>query len=442
MLFFDGGNLLIWGLLVDWVLLVGVYLSLGLDFLPVRLLPQALQLWWRSLQAPPASEAGEASPWQTSMAALGGLMGLGNITGMAVALTAGGPGALVWVWLAAVVGLATKFCETLLSAQWRQRLPSGHWLGGPMLALRQALPPPLRSLGTLYALAGVAMMLGPANALQSQQLAQILQQGLQIPPLATGLAIAALTYGVIVGGLPRIGRCSGWLLPLSCGIYAGACLLVILSHAAALPAVVAEILEQGLSPRAITAGTLAASLSTGIRFAVLDSEAGMGTTATLLACGQPAHPFQQACIAMVLTVIDVLIGTGTALVILLSGSHRLHSSPIAVVNQAFAWGLGDSHGLLLLLLVAVAFAFTTITAYAYFGERCLDALTGGKGQQPYRLIWIAVVVLGSVGPLDAIWRSSDLLDALITLPNLVGLVVLSNRIFADTRSLSSTQREA
>lgn len=146
MLFFDGGNLLIWGLLVDWVLLVGVYLSLGLDFLPVRLLPQALQLWWRSLQAPPASEAGEASPWQTSMAALGGLMGLGNITGMAVALTAGGPGALVWVWLAAVVGLATKFCETLLSAQWRQRLPSRHWLGGPMLALRQALPPPCARL--------------------------------------------------------------------------------------------------------------------------------------------------------------------------------------------------------------------------------------------------------------------------------------------------------
>lgn len=311
-----------------------------------------------------------------------------------------------------------------------------------MVALRQALPPPLRSLGTLYALAGVAVVLGPGNALQSQQLAQALQQGLQIPPLATGVAMAAVTYAVIIGGLPRIGRCSAWLLPLSCGVYAGACLLVILAHAAALPTIVVEILQQGLSPRAITAGTLAATLSTGIRFAVLDSEAGLGTTATLLACGQPAQPFQQACIAMVLTVIDVLISTGTALVILLSGSHRLHSSPFSVVNQAFAWGLGNSHGLLPLVAVAVAFAFTTITAHAYFSERCLDALCGGKGHQPYRLVFIAVVVLGSVAPPDTIWRGSELLDALMTLPNLVGLVVLSNRLFADTRSLRSTHLEA
>ena len=439
MSFLDGGNHVIWGLLVDWVLLVGIYLNLGLDFLPVRLLPQALRLWWRSLHAPSAGD-GDASPWHTSMAALGGLIGLGNITGMAVALTVGGPGALVWVWLAAVVGLATKFCETLLSTQYRRRLSGGHWLGGPMVALQQALPPPLRSLGTLYALAGSAVMLGSGNALQSQQLAQVLQEGLQIPPLACGVVMAALTYGVIMGGLPRIGRSAAWLLPLSCGLYAGACVVIILTHAGALPTVVHDVLEQGLSPRAITAGTMAATLSTGIRFAVLDSEAGMGTTATLLACGQPAQPFQQACIAMVLTVIDVLIGTGTALVILLSGSHRLTTSPFAVVNQAFDWGLGDSHGLL--LFVAVAFAFTTITTYAYFGERCFDMLCGGKGHQPYRLAWIAVVVLGSAGPFDAIWRSSDLLDALMTFPNLVALVVLSNQIFGDTRSLRSAHLEA
>lgn len=439
MSFLEGGNQVIWGLLVDWVLLVGVYLNLGLDFLPVRLLPQATRLWWRSLHTP-ASEEGDAGPWHTSMAALGGLIGLGNITGMAVALTVGGPGALVWIWLAAVVGLATKFCETLLSTQHRRQLPSGHWLAGPMVALRQALPTPLRSLGTLYALAGVAVMLGPGNALQIQQLAHVLQQGVQIPPLATGVSMAVLTYAVILGGLPRIGRCSAWLLPISCGIYAGACLLIILTHATELPTVLIEILEQGLSPRAITAGTLAASLSTGIRFAVLDSEAGLGTTATLLACGQPAQPFQQACIAVVLTVIDVLISTGTALVILLSGSYLLQSSPFAVVNQSFSWGLGNSHGLL--LLVAVAFAFTTITAHAYFSERCLDALCGGKRHQLYRLVFIAVLVLGSVGPPDTIWRSSDLLNALTTLPNLVGLVVLSNRLFADSRSLRSTHLEA
>lgn len=428
----EGIHDFIWGLLVDWILFVGVYLTLGLDFIPLRLVPHALRLWWCAVRQPPQGE-GETGPFLNSMAALGGMIGMGNVTGVATALVVGGPGVLIWVWIGSLVGFATKFAETLLSTEYRTQLPSGHWAGGPMYYLSGAMPTQLRWFGPLFAVAGTIAVFGVGNTLQSQQLAAVLQDSLAAPPLLTGVVMATLTYLVITGGLRRIGRSSSWLITLSVCFYVLGCLVMVIPHLGELPAVLATIVEQGLSLRAIASGTILVAISSGIRLGVLSNEAGMGTSPIILSVGKPGNPFYQACISMLLSLADVVVCTATALVVLLSGSYLRIQSPVEVIKQAFDWGVPGSQWLL--VVAAIPFTFTTLTAFAYYGERCLEYLIGWRSNQIYRLLWVSLIVIGSVVNLDIIWKSTEVLNALVALPNIIGIVVLSNKIFQQTRSL-------
>ena len=428
----EGIHEFIWGLLVDWILFVGVYLTLGLDFIPLRLVPHALRLWWAAVRQPPEGE-GETGPFLNSMAALGGMIGMGNVTGVAAALVVGGPGVLIWVWIGSLVGFATKFAETLLSTEYRTQQPSGHWSGGPMYYLGQAMPAQLRWFGPLFAVAGAVAMFGVGNTLQSQQLAAVLQEGLAVPPLLTGVVMAGLTYLVIIGGLRRIGLSSAWLITLSVCLYVLGCLAMVIPHLDELPTVLATILQQGLSLRAIASGTILVAISNGIRLGVLSNEAGMGTSPIILSVGRPGNPFYQACISMLLSLADVVVCTATGFVVLLSGSYLRNQSPVEVVKQAFDWGFPGSHWLL--VVAAIPFTFTTFTAFAYYGERCLEYLCGERSNQIYRLLWVALIVIGAVIDLDIIWKSTEVLNALVALPNIIGIVVLSTKIFEQTRSL-------
>ncbi|MEB3275698.1 MAG: alanine:cation symporter family protein, partial [Cyanobacteriota bacterium] len=219
--------------------------------------------------------------------------------------------------------------------------------------------------------------------------------------------------------------------------YVLGCLAMLVPHLADLPEVLATIVQQGLSPRAIASGTILVAISNGIRLGVLSNEAGMGTSPIILSVGKPGHPFYQACISMLLSLADVVVCTATALVVLLSGSDLRSQSPIAVVNQAFDAVWPGSHWLL--LIAAVPFTFTTFTAFAYYGERCLEYLCGERSNQIYRLLWVGLMVVGAVVDLDIIWKSTELLNAFVALPNIIGVVVLSNKVFQQTRSLLPPQ---
>jgi len=423
-------NSFIWGLLVDWILFLGIYLTLGLDFISLRLVPSACVMWWRAVRQPSTGE-GECGPFLNSMAALGGMIGMGNVTGVAAALIAGGPGVLVWIWIGSLVGFATKFAETFLATSYRSHNAKGEVVGGPMYYLSQGLPRSLRWLGTMFALFGTLAVLGVGNGLQSEQIASLMKEQLAVPPLVTGLVGAALTWWVIQGGLRRIGLWSAWLMPLSCLFYLAICLMLVLPHLDRLPSVLGQILGQGFNFKAIAGGTLGLTISRGIRLGVLSNEAGMGTTPIILSAGRPPDPFYQGCVSMLMSLSDVIVCTATALVVLCCGISLEGADPVTLMTQAFAEGLGGASWLL--LLAAVPFAFTTFTAFGYYGERCLEFLLGVRAQQPFRLVWIAVLAMASVSRHADIWMVTEVLNSLVALPNILGILLLSGLLVRQTR---------
>ena len=423
-------NSFIWGLLVDWILFLGIYLTLGLDFISLRLVPRAFVMWWQAVRQPAEGE-GECGPFLNSMAALGGMIGMGNVTGVTTALIAGGPGVLVWIWIGSLVGFATKFAETFLATTYRSHNAKGQVVGGPMYYLSQGLPRSLRWMGGMFALFGTLAMLGVGNGLQSEQIASLIHEDLAVPPLATGVVMAALTWWVLQGGLRRIGLWSAWLIPLSCIFYLLLCLLLVLPHFDSLPSMLSQILGQGFNLKAIAGGTLGLTISRGIRLGVLSNEAGMGTTPIILAAGRPPDPFYQGCISMLLSLSDVIVCTATALVVLSCGISLENTNPVTLLDKAFADGLGGASWLL--LLAAVPFAFTTFTAFGYYGERCLEFLLGVRVQQPFRLVWIAVLALASVSSRNDIWMVTEVLNSLVALPNIIGILLLSGLLMRQTR---------
>lgn len=422
-------NSFIWGLLVDWILFLGIYLTLGLDFISLRLVPNAFVMWWQAVRQPADGE-GECGPFLNSMAALGGMIGMGNVTGVTAALIAGGPGVLVWIWIGSLVGFATKFAETYLATTYRSHNSKGEVVGGPMYYLSRGLPRSLRWLGTVFALFGTLAVLGVGNGLQSEQIASLLNTNLALPPLLTGGVMAALTWWVIQGGLRRIGLWSAWLMPLSGLFYMVLCALLVLPHLDRLPGVLGQILGQGFNFKAIAGGTLGLIISKGTRLGVLSNEAGMGTSPIILAAGRPGDPFYQGCISMLLSLSDVVVCTATALAILCCG-RPLQGDPVTLLNQAFTDSLGGASWLL--LVAVVPFAFTTFTAFGYYGERCLEFLLGVRAQQPFRLVWIAVLALAAVSKHADIWEITEVLNSLVALPNILGILLLSGLLVRQTR---------
>jgi AGCS family alanine or glycine:cation symporter len=426
----DNLNSFIWGLLVDWILFLGIYLTLGLDFISLRLVPSAFVMWWQAVRHPPEGE-GECGPFLNSMAALGGMIGMGNVTGVTAALIAGGPGVLVWIWIGSLVGFATKFAETFLATRYRSHNAKGEVVGGPMYYLSQGLPRSLRWLGRVFALFGALAVLGVGNGLQSEQIASLLNRDLAVPPLATGVVMAALTWWVIQGGLRRIGLWSAWLIPLSCLFYLVLCLVLVLPNIERLPGVLGAILGEGFKLKAMAGGTLGLTISKGIRLGVLSNEAGLGTSPIILSAGRPGDPFYQGCISMLLSLADVVVCTATALVVLCCGLPLEGSDPVTLLDQAFATVLGGASWLA--ILAVVPFAFTTFTAFGYYGERCLEFLLGVRSQQPFRLIWIAVVALASVSRHADIWEVTEVLNSMVALPNIIGILLLSGLLVRQTR---------
>ncbi len=425
------------------VLLVGtgLYLTLGLRGLTVRRLGTAFALLWRGRRS---TAAGDLSPFNALMTALAATVGTGNIAGVATAIATGGPGAVFWMWVTAVVGMATKYAEAVLAVRYRETDIRGRFQGGPMYYIKNGLGPRWRWLAGTFALLGTVAAFGIGNTVQANSVADVVQQSLGGAPLTTGLVLAAGTGLVILGGVRWIGAVAGRLVPFMAVAYVGGALVIIALQADRVPAALAMIVGDAFTGTAATGGFLGAGVWAAIRFGVargvFSNEAGLGTAPIAHAAARTADPVRQGFIAMLGTFIDTLvICTMTALVIILSGAWT-GTDPAtgegytgaALTSVAFDGALAGVGGTLVALGLAL-FAYTTLLGWSFYGERCAEYLWGVGAIVPYRVLWILAIPLGAVAELDPLWALADILNGLMAIPNLAALLLLSPVVFALTR---------
>lgn len=420
----------VWGLLADWVCFVAVFLCLGLNFGPWRLIPYGLRQLWRSLRHPgmPAGD-GELDSGTAFLVTLGGTVGIGNITGVALAVSLGGPGVLAWLWAVSLVGMALKFAETALAVRFRRPQADGSVLAGPMLTIQRGLHRRWRALAGMFAAMTVLSAFGSSNGLQIGQLAAVMAQDLGSPPLLTGLVTALATAAVISGGLRRVGRVATLLVPLMVLGYGLAMAALLLAHGPDLRPALEQVLAGALAPRAIAAGGVAVTISAAVRLAVFSNEAGTGSAAIVQAAARPADPLRQGSIAMLGNLVDTALCSATGLLLIASGASGAGAgiAPLAMVDAAMGWARPGSQWISHLAIVL--FSFTTILSAAVVAERCLLFLAGARWRLAFRCCWCAALVLLAPYGGSGLWLIAELLEALVVLPNLLSLLLLSPLLF-------------
>lgn len=422
-----------WGLLQDWVYFVGVFLTLGLNFAPLRLILYSLRNLWISLIKPQLlikesndSKEGETNAWNAFMVTLGGTLGAGNLAGTALAISLGGPGALAWMWVISLIGMSLKFSETFLAVQFRQIKVDGTILAGPMQTIRRGLHQRWHWLGTVFAIGTLIAEFSSGNGVQVQQLASAMAE-FGTPRLITGLIIASLTWFFISGGLRRVARVSGVLVPVMTLGYAIGMGTLLLIHHQELPQALRLILDEAFHPKSITGASLGLTIGQAVRTSVFSTEMGRGTTAIIQATSRPADPMLQGGISMLQNLIDTSICSATGLVVICSGAYANNIQSFDVLNSAMAWMHPGATWLT--DLATVLFSFTTILTASIYGERCLVFLVGTNVRSTYRWIWCAALIVFAPIRSDELWSVSDMLQGLEILPNLLVLLMLSPLLF-------------
>ncbi|MDQ7015400.1 MAG: sodium:alanine symporter family protein [Gammaproteobacteria bacterium] len=425
----------VWGPVMLTLLVgVGLYLTAGLRAMPWRKTPLAFRQLWQSRQS---KEAGDISPFQALMTALAATVGTGNIAGVATAIFLGGPGAVFWMWITALFGMATKYAEAVLAVHYRETNAVGNHVGGPMYYIKNGLGPRWQWLAVAFALFGMLAAFGIGNTVQANSVAHAASSSLGVPPWLSGLIMMTLAGAVILGGIKRIGAVAAKLVPLMALIYLGGSLFIIFSHLDAVPAALATIVNDAFTGSAAAGGFAGASVWMAIRFGVargiFSNEAGLGSAPIAHAAAATRSPVHQGSIAMLGTLIDtLLICTMTALVIMISGLWNSGETGAALSAAAFNSTLPGWGGYLVSFGLMV-FAFTTILGWSYYGERCAEYLFGKKVIWPYRLLWIVAIPIGAISSLELIWLLADVLNGLMALPNLIALLALSPLVFKLTR---------
>jgi len=423
---------------------VGLYLTLGLRFLPWRRIPFAFLLLWRSRKSDATSE-GDITPFQALMTALSATVGTGNIAGVGTAIALGGPGAIFWMWLTALIGMATKYAEAVLAVHFREVDQHGLHVGGPMYYIKNGLGKKARWLGFLFALFGMLAGFGIGNMVQSNSVADVLQTHFSLPTWITGLVLAMIAAAVILGGIKRLGQVTAKLVPLMATFYVLGSLLVIVLNIDKVPTAFDIIFSHAFNGTAATGGFTGVAVWAAIRFGVargvFSNEAGLGSAPIAHAAAQTNNPVQQGTIAMLGTFIDTLIVcTMTALVIILTGvwtqidpSTGDAFSGAALSTTAFNSGISGFGGTVVGFGLVV-FAFSTILGWSYYSERCAEFIFGERIILPFRLIWIIAVFIGAIGKLSFIWLLADVLNGLMAIPNLIALGLLSPLVFRLTHT--------
>jgi AGCS family alanine or glycine:cation symporter len=423
-----------WGPAMLFLLLgTGLYLSLGLRFLTLRKIPVALRLL---LQGRKGKGEGDISPFSALMTSLSATIGTGNIAGVATAVALGGPGALFWMWITALLGMATKYAEAVLAVRFREQDKLGNYSGGPMYYIRNGLHRRWRWLGFLFALFGSVAGFGLANTVQSNSVAQVLNDSYSIPPIATGLVLMLLVGAVVLGGIRRIANVASWLVPIMALSYMLMSLIVILIHFDQVPSALITIVDSAMNGTAAAGGFAGASVWAALRFGVargvFSNEAGLGSAPIAHAAARTNEPVQQGMIAMLGTFIDtLLVCSMTGLVIVITDVWPTGVSGASLTSMAFSQAFpGGDHIVSLGLCV---FAFTTMIGWSFYGERCAVYLLGTAVITPFRVAWVIAIPVGTLVELDLVWLIADTLNAFMAIPNLIALILLSPLVFKISR---------
>ena len=436
----DQINSVVWGPLTLWLLgLTGLYLMVGLRFMPLRRLGYGFRQAIDSIRN--SQGEGDVSAFASLSTALAATIGTGNVAGVAGAISLGGPGAVFWMWLIALVGMATKYAESLLAVHHREVDDLGEHVGGPMYFIRNGLGPRWAWMASLFAVFGTLAGFGIGNGVQAHEMALALNKSMGVPELATGVVMAGIAFAVLIGGIERIGKVTEVVVPLMAAVYVGGALVILLAHIGEIPAAFGLIFQDAFSGKAAAGGALGTVIRAGISRGIFSNESGMGTAPIAQAAAKPGDPVLQGSVAMIGTFIDtIVICTMTALVIVISGLYGSGESGVALTMSAFNKGLPGSAWLV--TFGTVFFTGTTILGWGYYSERCLEFLVGTRAIKPFRLVWVAMVVVGAVATGGVIWTIADILNGLMVLPNLIGVLLLSGTVFRLTRQYDFGARRA
>jgi len=428
--FLDSVSGLVWG---PWLLILlfgtHVFLTFRLRFIQ-RYMGKAIRL---SISGKAEGE-GDISHFGALTTALAATIGTGNIVGVATAVALGGPGAVLWMWLTGVFGIATKYGEAVLAVKYRVRTPDGQMAGGPMYVLEHGLKQ--KWLGVIFAALTSIAAFGIGNMVQANSISSLLHETYGVPAWISGITMAFFTALVILGGIRSIARVCEMLVPFMAVAYVTGCIALLCLNISTLPHTIALICTSAFTGHAAAGGFVGAGIAQAMRWGVarglFSNESGLGSAPIVAAAAQTKNPVRQALVSSTGTCWDtVVVGAITGLVVV-NSSEWLNGLNGAQLTKA-AFSDIPSIGPLVLAVGLLTFVFSTILGWAYYGEKAIEYLLGSRAIRPYRLLWVACVMIGSVSTLKAVWAFADIANGLMAAPNLVSLILLSGVIVAETR---------
>ena len=443
-------NGFIWGIpAMICIIGIGLYLSIGTGFIQIRRFVYAIKHTLGKVFDKKEAESGAMTPFQAVCTALAGTVGTGNIAGVAGAIAIGGPGAVFWMWISALLGMCTKFSEVVLAVHFRERNEKGDWVGGPMYFIKNGLPKKWHFLAVLFSVFGMVAVFGTGNATQVNTIVTAIDsvftsynlaeaEGLGTINLALGIFIAVCVALVLLGGIRRIGSFTEKLVPFMAVFYIILAVGVVIMNIGRVPGVFASIFGGAFDPRAFTGGVVGSmftSMRRGVSRGIFSNEAGLGTGSIAHASADTGHPVQQGLFGIFEVFTDtIVICTLTSLVILCSGIDIVFGQA-AGADLTIA-GFIASYGRWVSIFTAVAlicFAFSTTIGWGLYGSRCVEFLFGTRVIRPFMVVYALVSIIGATLDLGLLWDISDTFNGLMVIPNLIAVFLLSGTVFRLTR---------
>ncbi|MCS3842657.1 sodium:alanine symporter family protein [Microbacterium sp. AK031] len=436
----------IWGpwFLIPLLLGTGLYLTSRLGGLQFIRLGAALRLGLFTRRDPGSD--GDISQFQALTTALAATVGTGNIVGVATAIGIGGPGALFWMWVTGLVGMASKYSEAFLGVRFRTTDEAGEKNGGPQQYLERGIRGWFgKTLALFFSVAALIACFGIGNMTQGNSIATNLESSFSVPPWVSGIVLTVFALVVLVGGIKSIGRVTAGLVPIMIVFYVLGALYILVVNVGGIPAAFAQIFTDAFTGTSAVGGFAGSAIIIAVQFGVargiFSNESGMGSAAIAAAAAKTSHPVRQGLVSMTQTFIDtIIVVTCTGLVIITTGVWNqtdpetgAQISPALMTGEAFSHGLPGEWGHYIVTIGLVLFAGSTILGWSYYGERNAERLFGRRAVVPFRILFSLVVFIGCTVQLGVVWAFSDVMNGLMALPNLIGLLILSGLVARETK---------
>lgn len=440
MIFLNEIRAWVWGApLIILLLGTGIYLTILLKGLQFRTLFSSLYLALIKRKEYDA-HPGDISHFQALMTALSATIGTGNIAGVASAIAIGGPGALFWMWLTGLFGMATKYSEAVLAVKYREVDALGTMSGGPMYYIEKGLKN--KWLAFIFALFAACAAFGTGNIIQSNSVAEAMHATFNVPSWVTGIFLLMITYLVIMGGIKSIAKAASAIVPFMILFYIIAGTVILILFYKNIPHAFTLIFVHAFTPVAAAGGFAGAgvkmAMQMGVSRGLLSNESGLGSSPIAAAAAKTDEPVRQALVSMTQTFIDtIIVCTFTGLVILVTGAWKTGKTAAALTEHAFSMGLPGTWGGIVVSISLIFFAYSTILGWSYYGEKAIEYIAGERAIKPYRLLWVIIVFIGAVGRLDVVWAVTDIMNGLMAFPNLIALLGLSFVIKNETNHFFS-----